>query len=76
MRAMTTREIIQRFGGPVKLAALLGIRSQAVSLWGSKGSIPVARVPQLERIARGLRLGLRAEQMRPDVDWSALRGRR
>lgn len=76
MPTMTTREIIQRFGGPVKLAALLGIRSQAISLWSSKDSIPVARVPQLERIARGMRLGLRAEQMRPDIDWSVLRGRK
>jgi DNA-binding transcriptional regulator YdaS (Cro superfamily) len=73
---MTTSEIISRFGGPVNLANYLGIRSQAVSLWASKDRIPMARVPELVRVSRLLRLGLRAEDMRPDIDWDALKGRR
>ena len=73
---MTTNEIIKRFGGPVNLASYLGIRSQAVSLWASKDRIPMARVPELVRVSRLLRLGLRAEDMRPDVDWAALKGRK
>lgn len=73
---MTANEIIKRFGGPVNLAYYLGIRSQAVSLWASKDRIPMARVPELIRISRLLRLGLRAEDMRPDVDWAALKGRK
>ena len=73
---MTTSEIISRFGGPVNLAHYLGIRSQAVSLWASKDRIPMARVPELVRISRLLRLGLRAEDMRPDIDWAALKGRK
>ncbi len=72
---MTTSEIINLFGGPVNLAYYLGIRSQAVSLWGSKNRIPMARVPELVRVSRLLRLGLRAEDMRPDIDWAALKGR-
>ena len=73
---MTPLEIIRRFGGPARLGRMLGIRSQAVSLWASKGRIPVGRVPQLERLARDLRLEMRAEVMRPDIDWSALRIRK
>ena len=73
---MNSREIINRFGGPVSLSIKLGIRSQAVSLWASKDRIPMARVPELVRISRLLRLGLRAEDMRPDIDWDALKGRR
>jgi DNA-binding transcriptional regulator YdaS (Cro superfamily) len=73
---MTTNEIIKRFGGPVNLAHYLGIRSQAVSLWASKDRIPMARVPELVRVSRLLRLGLRAEDLRPDIDWAALKGRK
>ncbi len=73
---MNTREIVNRFGGPVALAHHLGIRSQAVSLWGSKGRIPMARVPELVRISRLLKLGFRAEDLRPDIDWAALKGRK
>jgi hypothetical protein len=36
----------------------------------------MARVPELVRVSRLLRLGLRAEDMRPDIDWDALKGRR
>ena len=73
---MNSREIINRFGGPVSLSIKLGIRSQAVSLWASKDRIPMARVPELVRVSRLLRLGLRAEDMRPDIDWAALKGRK
>jgi len=71
-RPMNSREIISRFGGPVSLSLKLGIRSQAVSLWASKGRIPMPRVPQLLRISRAMRLGLRAQDIRPDIDWEAL----
>jgi DNA-binding transcriptional regulator YdaS (Cro superfamily) len=55
------------------VALRLGIRPQAVSLWIKKDRIPAERVPQLERFASELGLPLRAEQMRKDVDWAALR---
>jgi len=67
---MTTTEIVRLFGGPVKLGRMLGIRSQAVSLWCRKGRIPLGRVLQLERLASQADLPVRAEQMRPDIDWS------
>jgi len=70
---MKATTIIKRLGGPAAIAARLGIRSQAVSLWGAKNRIPAERVPQLERLATELGVPLRAEQMRRDIDWAALR---
>ena len=72
--AMNVSEIIQKLGGPVSIGRHLGIRSQAISLWIRKNRIPADRVPQLERIARDRGSELRAEHMRPDIDWSVLRG--
>jgi len=71
---MTTAEIIKTLGGPASIGRQLGIRGQAVSLWIRAGRIPVDRVPQLERIAKQLGAPVRAEQMRPDVEWSVIRG--
>ncbi len=70
---MNTHDIIRELGGPVNLSRRLGIRSQAVSLWARKGRIPAERVPQLERVALEIGSPLRAECMRPDVDWAVLR---
>lgn len=70
---MQVDEIIRTLGGPARLGRRLGIRSQAVSLWVSKGRIPTSRVPQLERLARELGVPVRAEVMRPDIEWSVLR---
>ena len=68
-----TTTIIKRLGGPTVVALRLGIRPQAVSLWIKKDRIPAERVPQLESFSSELGLSLRAEQMRKDVDWAALR---
>lgn len=70
---MTTHDIISQLGGPAAVARDLGIRCQAVSLWVRKARIPADRVPALERRARALGVAVRAEHMRPDIDWSALR---
>lgn len=70
---MEVKAIIQLLGGPVSVARRVGVRSQAVSLWSMKNRIPAERVPELERIARELGVDVRAEQMRPDLDWSVLR---
>jgi len=71
---MSVSEIIRQLGGPVSLGRHLGIRSQAVSLWVRNNRIPAERVPELERIARDAGVDVRAEQMRPDVNWGVLRG--
>ena len=70
---MTVKAIIDQLGGPATVGRLFGINGQAVSLWAIKGRIPAERVPTLERHARSLGLALRAEDMRPDVEWGALR---
>lgn len=70
---MTAQEIIQKLGGPVLVGRSLGIRSQAVSQWSMKNSIPVARVPEMVRLSRKKRLGITAYHMRPDLDWAAIK---
>ena len=70
---MQTKEIIHALGGPAAIARRFGVRSQAVSLWGINDRIPAERVPELERLARELGVAVRAEHMRPDLDWSVLR---
>jgi DNA-binding transcriptional regulator YdaS (Cro superfamily) len=71
--AMSIKEIIQALGGPTFVARRLGVRSQAVSLWSASGRIPADRVPDLEALARELGAPVRAEHMRPDLNWGALR---
>lgn len=70
---MTVREIIAALGGPAVVGRYLGLSSQAVSLWASKG-VPAGRVPALVALGRELGVGVRAEDLRPDLDWAALRG--
>jgi DNA-binding transcriptional regulator YdaS (Cro superfamily) len=70
---MTVKEIIRALGGPTQVGRRLGLQPQAVSLWTSTGRIPADRVPALEALARELDVDIRAEQMRPDIPWSALR---
>ena len=70
---MNIKTAIDQLGGPAAVGRLFGIQGQAVSLWARTGRIPAERVPTLERRARELGLPLRAEQLRPDVEWSALR---
>ena len=71
--AMTVSDIIKALGGPAAVARRLGIRSQAISLWARKNYIPLARVPALEAMSRAANLNVRAEHMRPDVDWKVIR---
>lgn len=70
---MTVKEIIRALGGPTLVGRKLGLQPQAVSLWASTSRIPADRVPALEALARELGVDIRAEQMRPDIPWSALR---
>lgn len=67
------RTIISALGGPAAVARHCGVRSQAVSLWAIKGRIPADRVPDLEALARSRGVAVRAEDMRPDLNWAVLR---
>lgn len=73
MGSMDVKEIIKRLGGPTAVARRLDVSPQAVSLWAATDRIPAERVPALEALARELGADVRAEQMRPDVQWSVLR---
>jgi len=70
---MNVRQIVELLGGTCKLARYIGIKSQAVSIWIRKNSIPLIRVPTLTKLSRQKGLPLRPEDIRPDVDWDALR---
>lgn len=52
---------------------MLGVRSQAVSLWVAKDRVPIDRVPALVALGRALGVDLKPEDLRPDVQWAALR---
>ena len=70
---MTVEQIIRSLGGPTIVGRHLDIRGQAVSHWMRLDRIPVDRVPALLRLAKKRKVSLRAEQLRPDVDWAAVK---
>jgi len=58
-------------GGVRAMADSLGVTPSAVGQWiNGKRPIPAERCPSIERATGGK---VRAEQLRPDVDWGALR---
>lgn len=59
-------------GSQLELARALDVVPSAVCQWvlGYRG-IPADRCPQIERLTRG---AVRCEDLRPDVEWSVLRG--
>lgn len=59
MRTPETDRVIETAGGPAKVAALLGLTSQAVSQWDK---VPPTRVLVLSRA-----LGIPAHEIRPDI---------
>jgi len=67
--AMDMQDIIKQLGGPVFVGQHLGISSQAVSNWKR---VPADRVPQLMGIAKSMGVTIRAEDMRPDIEWRLL----
>lgn len=62
-------------GGPVAAARVLGVkdeRYQTVQSWVSN-RVPSDYCPAIERETRALGDVVMCEEMRPDVDWGALR---
>lgn len=73
---MSTTHPIKRaahiIGGITKLAKELDVTPPAIHHWISGiRPIPAERCPQIERATKG---AVRCEDLRPDVDWSVLRG--
>lgn len=62
----------QAVGSQRALARLLGVTRGAVSQWKLGGRrVPADHCPAIERATAG---AVRCEDLRPDVDWSVLRG--
>jgi hypothetical protein len=70
---MNLHGIIRQLGGPAEIGRQLGIRGQAISHWLRKDQVPIDRVPSLLRLAKQKRLRLRADDLRPDIDWAAVK---
>lgn len=56
-------------GGKSEMARHFGITPWAASKWRDR--VPAERCPELEKLTDGQ---VRCEELRPDVDWSYLRG--
>jgi DNA-binding transcriptional regulator YdaS (Cro superfamily) len=61
---------ISTAGGVSALAKELGATPQQVANWRVRG-VPVEYCPAIERATNG---AVRCEELRPEVDWSYLRG--
>ena len=66
------RHAVETVGGAKKLAYKIGVPVQSVYFWLSGARrIPADYCPAIERETER---AVRCEQLRPDVDWSVLRG--
>lgn len=64
---------IEIVGGQAALGKACGVWQTAVSQWVKRGRVPAEYCPTIERVTGGK---VRCEDLRPDVDWSVLRGPR
>jgi len=59
-------------GSATSLSKALGVTPQAICFWrNAERKIPAEKCLQIERATNGL---VRCEDLRPDVEWSVLRG--
>lgn len=56
---------IRLAGGPGKLAAALGVKSNVVTNWRLRGNVPEEHCPGIEAAT-----GVRCEELRADVVWT------
>lgn len=49
---MVVRDVIERLGGPAKVAAALGMRTNAVANWSLRGIVPARHHTRLWRMAQ------------------------
>ena len=65
------QQSIAMLGGPSKVAAKLGVTTQAVCFWrDGLREFPAERCPAIERATNG---AVRCEDLHPDIDWAVLR---
>lgn len=64
--------IDQQRGRSIRLGHAIGAPAVLISQWANrKRSIPAERCPEIEKATEGI---VTCEDLRPDVDWSYLRG--
>lgn len=71
---MKTQDIVSALGGPSALGEALGVTPQAISIWLSKGRIPLERVDEVLHVARDKGVKLKATDIRDDFDWAVVCG--
>lgn len=71
MNALT--QAIKVVGSQAELARRLGITSQVVHNWRIRGNVPAEYAPMIELVTCG---AVSADDVRPDVPWHVIRGRR
>lgn len=73
-RPMTLRQYVKARGTSARLSALLGVSPCTFSSWLHKRRrVPASRCLDIERVTLG---HVRAETLRPDLDWTRVRRRR
>lgn len=72
-RAITAiKAACSHVGGQAEMAKRLGISPPTVNQWiNGARQIPARRCPEIEKATLG---AVRCEDLRPDIDWSYLRG--
>jgi DNA-binding transcriptional regulator YdaS (Cro superfamily) len=68
-------DVVQILGGSSIVGRALGVRPQAVSQWMHRQGrgIPIERVLDLIRLGKKQGVVITPQQVRPDLDWDALR---
>lgn len=62
-------QAIQKAGGIAALASGIDVAASSPSMWKKRKRVPAEYCPAIERLT-----GVRCEELRPDVEWSVLRG--
>ncbi|EEM8545026.1 helix-turn-helix domain-containing protein [Salmonella enterica] len=66
------KQACSNMGGQASMARYLGVSSPTINQWvKGKRQIPAARCPSIEKVTNG---EVTCEDLRPDVNWSFLRG--
>jgi DNA-binding transcriptional regulator YdaS (Cro superfamily) len=68
-----TKRLIQNLGGIAKVGKQLNMSHTAVWHWIKLDCIPAERVPTLVRMAREVGIHVNPSELRPDIDWEALK---
>lgn len=73
--AEAVRLAVAAFRGQPRMAKVLGIRQSTISEWATgRRPVPAERCLQIERETRAIGQPVTCEQLRPDCEWSVLRG--